>query len=113
MENEKISVNNIIEKYKMAAESLIAILQDIQDKFHYLSEYSLKKVAKKLNISLNHVFSIATFYNAFSLKPKGKYIIQVCMGTACHVRGASRIVEELERILEIKMEKQLVMINFH
>jgi NADH-quinone oxidoreductase E subunit len=93
------------ESYDIRAESLMPILQDIQDALHYLPEDCIKEVAQKLGISLNRVYSMATFYNAFSLEPKGEYIIQVCMGTACHVRGAPGIVEELERILKIKRGK--------
>jgi len=78
-------VNDIIKRYPVSSESLMPVLQDIQDIFHYLPEQGLKEIARKLELSLNRVYSIATFYNAFSLKPKGKYIIQVCMGTACHI----------------------------
>ncbi|MFW6137686.1 MAG: NAD(P)H-dependent oxidoreductase subunit E, partial [Spirochaetota bacterium] len=62
----------------------------------------LKQISRELGIPLNRVYSMATFYNAFSLEPKGKYVIQVCLGTACHVRGAPAIVEELERVLGIQ-----------
>jgi NADH-quinone oxidoreductase subunit E len=98
----KYSFDEIFARYKKIPESLIPILQDIQEQFHYLPEQSLKDVAKILNIPLNRVYSVATFYNAFSLKPKGLYNIQVCMGTACHVRGAENIIEEIENILHIK-----------
>lgn len=102
MSKVKNPLDRIFKKHKLRPESLMPVLQDIQDKFHYLSEKCLKEVAKRLKLPLNRVFSVATFYNAFSLTPKGKYIIQVCMGTACHVRGAPAIVEELERLLGIK-----------
>jgi NADH-quinone oxidoreductase subunit E len=95
-------LDEIFEKYPVSPESLIAILQEIQEKFHYLSEDNIKAVADRLNVPLGLVFSVANFYNAFSLDPKGEYIIQVCMGTACHVRGAPRIVEEIERQLKIE-----------
>lgn len=98
----KKTLDEIVLKYEIKTESLMPILQDIQDAFRYLPEECLKEVAIKLEIPLNRVFSMATFYNAFSLEPKGKYIIQVCMGTACHVRGAPGILVELERILNIK-----------
>jgi NADH-quinone oxidoreductase subunit E len=98
-------IEDIFQKYQFYSirdEALMPILQDIQDKFHYIPEECLREVSQRLEIPLNRVYAIATFYNAFSLEPKGKYIIQVCMGTACHVRGAPEIVEEAERILKIK-----------
>ena len=98
----KIALDKIFERHELFSESLIAVLQDIQEHYHYLSEENIQEVAAKLNIPVSQAYSVATFYNAFSLKPKGEYIIQVCMGTACHVRGAPLIVEELERQLGIK-----------
>ena len=96
-----LSLNDIFEKYELNPESLLSILHDIQNKFHYISEESIKNIAQKLEIPVNVVYSVVTFYNAFSLQPKGKYIVQVCMGTACHVRGAQKVLEELERRLGI------------
>jgi len=96
------ALNEIFEQHEVSSESLIAVLQDIQETYHYLSEENIQEVAERLSIPLHQVFSVATFYNAFSLKPKGEYLIQVCMGTACHVRGAPRIVEEIERVLDVK-----------
>ena len=98
----KIALDEIFERHELFSESLIAVLQDIQEHYHYLSEENIQEVAARLNIPVSQAYSVATFYNAFSLKPKGEYIIQVCMGTACHVRGAPHIVEELERQLGIK-----------
>lgn len=98
-------VDEIIEKYELSEKSLIPVLQDVQDLFHYLSEESLKRISEKLDIPLSRIYAVATFYNAFSLEPKGKYIIQVCMGTACHVRGAPAILEEAERLLGIERGK--------
>ncbi len=99
---ENHDVDDILNRYPAVGESLLAILQDVQEKFQYLPEGVLKQVAPHLNLPLNQVYAVATFYNAFSMVPKGKYVIQVCMGTACHVRGAPGIVEELERLLNIK-----------
>ncbi|MCX7785342.1 MAG: NADH-quinone oxidoreductase subunit NuoE [candidate division WOR-3 bacterium] len=95
-------VNEIIDGYGNKRSALIAILQDIQDMFHYLPESALCEVAKRLNIPLSEVYSVATFFRAFSLVPRGKHTCTVCMGTACHVRGAPRILEEFERRLNIK-----------
>ena len=98
---EKHDVTDVLELYQPVGESLLAILQDIQEKYQYLPEDTLKQIALHLKLPLTQVYAVATFYNAFSMKPKGKYVIQVCMGTACHVRGAKGIVEEIERLLNI------------
>jgi NADH-quinone oxidoreductase subunit E len=82
-------------------ENIIMILQDITARYNYLPEMSLSYVAKKLNMPKSHIFSVATFYKAFSLTPRGKYIINVCTGTACHVRGAEKIKETIEERLHI------------
>lgn len=95
-------VKEIINNYSKKRTALIAILQDIQDRFHYLPELALCEVAKELNIPLSEVYSVATFFRAFSLVPRGKHTCTVCMGTACHVRGAPRILDEFERRLGIK-----------
>ncbi len=80
---------------------LISILEEIQAKYSYLSEEVLKIVAKKLNCSLVDIYEVATFYKAFSLKPRGKHLISVCLGTACHVRGGEMIASEFQRRLGI------------
>ncbi|RLE01454.1 MAG: NAD(P)H-dependent oxidoreductase subunit E [Candidatus Aminicenantes bacterium] len=79
----------------------MSILQDIQDEYHYLPKEALEIASKTLNIPLIDIIGVATFYRSFSLKPKGKHQIVVCMGTACHVRGAPKILEEFERKLNI------------
>jgi len=95
-------VDEIIERHYYEESSLIGILQDVQREFNYLPKPVLKHIAQRLDIPLNRVYSVSTFYRAFTLKPRGKYTISVCVGTACHVRGGKRIVEELERRLGIK-----------
>jgi NADH-quinone oxidoreductase subunit E len=92
----------ILERYPRVEKSLIMILQDIQEEYNYLPPDVLQEVAKQINVPKARVFGVATFYKAFSLKPRGKEIIKVCMGTACHVRGAPLIKDELERQLNIK-----------
>jgi NADH:ubiquinone oxidoreductase subunit E len=82
-------------------ENIIMILQDITARYNYLPEVGLNYVAKNLNMPISHIFSVATFYKAFSLTPRGKYIINVCTGTACHVRGAEKIKETIEERLHI------------
>ena len=81
---------------------LIGILDDIQDKYGYLPEQALRTVGKETGRSLVDIYGVATFYRSFSLKPRGKHIISACLGTACHVRGAPRVVEEIERQLGVK-----------
>ena len=81
---------------------LISILEDVQAHYNYLPEEALRKIAKELRIPLRDVYGVATFYGAFRLKPCGKHLIHVCMGTACHVRGAKRVLEEIERELDIR-----------
>ena len=81
---------------------LISILEAIQAKFGYLPEEELREVAKKTGRSLVDVYGVATFYRAFSLKPRGKHLVWACLGTACHVRGGPLIAQEIERQLGIK-----------
>jgi len=83
------------------ADELIAVLQDIQERFHYLPEEALRAVARRLRVPLTQVFHVATFYNCFSLEPVGTHLVQVCMGTACHVRGAGRVLDRFLRDLKL------------
>ncbi len=78
------------------------LLQDVMEEYGYLPGVTLKRIAQKLAIPLSRVYGLATFYKSFSLTPRGRHLISVCLGTACHVRGAPRIVEKLERDLRIK-----------
>lgn len=94
-ENEAV-VADILGQYEDRRASLIPVLQDIQAHFYYLPEEMLRKVSKKLRISLPEVYQVATFYRCFSLKPRGKHLVQVCQGTACHVRGSERILERVQ-----------------
>ena len=95
-------VRTIIQRYGAKKEALIPILQDIQTEYNWLPSDAIKEVAKELGVSLIDVYGIVSFYRAFSLKPRGKHIITVCLGTACHVRGGTRIVDELSRELNIE-----------
>lgn len=94
-------LDGVLQKNAYDTENVIMILQDITARYNYLPEVALSYVAKKLNIPISHIFSVATFYKAFSLTPRGKYIINVCTGTACHVRGAEKIKETIEEKLHI------------
>ncbi len=95
-------ISNIVEKYNQDRGGLITILEEIQTKYGYLPEKSLRIVSDITHRSLVDVYSVATFYHSFSLKPRGKHLVCACLGTACHVRGAPRIVSELEAQLGIK-----------
>lgn len=92
----------IIGRYPKTQESLIAILQDIQKEYQYLPCEALLKTAEELELPLSKVFSVSTFYNAFSLTPRGETIIKVCTGTACHIRGAKLIQDQIETLLGLK-----------
>ncbi|HCN20432.1 MAG TPA: NAD(P)H-dependent oxidoreductase subunit E [Planctomycetia bacterium] len=87
---------------KLSSGDLIAILQKTQDAYGYLPRGGLEFISRETSIPLARIFGVATFYAQFSFIPKGKYTIRVCTGTACHVRGAGQVVEELERNLGIK-----------
>jgi len=92
----------IVRKYDSSHDSLISILQDVQSEYSYLPESIIKLVARKLELPLIQVYGVATFFKAFSLKPRGKHLLSVCLGTACHVRGAPAVLDEVERELSIK-----------
>lgn len=96
------NITEILSKYQGDESSLIAILQDIQEECNYLPKDVLIHISKELNIPLSRILSVATFFRAFSLTPKGKHHINVCLGTACHVRGGARVMEKMERELKIK-----------
>ena len=92
-------VEEIVDGYDCRREALIAIMQDIQAEYKYLSADALELVAQKLGIGVAKVYSVATFYENFSLEPKGKYIVKVCCGTACHVRKSQPIYDALHEFL--------------
>jgi len=95
-------VGSVLERYSRDASQLVAILQDIQVEYNWLPKEALEEVSQELGIPLSRVFSVATFFRAFSLRPRGRHLIHVCLGTACHVRGAPRILEQIERQLGIR-----------
>ncbi|MFC1525109.1 NADH-quinone oxidoreductase subunit NuoE [Planctomycetota bacterium] len=102
-EEKRIKIDQIISSYEGGKEILVPILQNISAEFNWLPPEILMRVSQVKNIPLGHILRIATFYKSFSLKPRGKHIITVCMGTACHVKGAPRILDRLERELGIKV----------
>lgn len=95
-------VEKIIDRYEEKRTALISILHEIQDRYNHLPEKALKKVASRLKMDLNDIYGVATFYKSFSLTPKGKHSITLCLGTACHVRGGPKILREMKNLLNIE-----------
>lgn len=98
-------VNEILEKHENSSVNIIAILQDIQELYHYLPREIFEYIGKKLDTKASTIYSVATFYENFSLEPKGKYVIKVCDGTACHVRKSVPILERLRSELNLSDKK--------
>lgn len=95
-------MQEILNEFKSSQKELIHILHRIQTEFGYIPPEAIAEVAKHLKISESEIYGVLTFYNAFSLKPRGKHVVTICMGTACHVRGAPRILDEFGRQLDIE-----------
>jgi len=100
MDNDRI--DQIIDKHQGEASSLIQVLLEIQSENHWLPREALEKVSKKLEVPLNEVLHIATFYKTFSLIPKGRHEIHVCTGTSCHVRGSTRLLDAVQDLIGIR-----------
>ncbi len=101
-ENLKVNIDNILSKYSDHSENLIAILQEIQGIYGYISEDAVRYITEKTGVSSSRIMGVASFYAGFRLKPVGKYRIMVCMGTACHVNGSERIGDTVGRVLGIE-----------
>ncbi len=101
--NDEKTVDKIIKKG--GESSLIAILQEVQSHYNYLPEQVLTLLSKKLEIPLSKIFSLATFYRSFSLKPRGKNLLKVCLGTACHVKSGTNLLEKAKRDLSLSEEE--------
>jgi NADH-quinone oxidoreductase subunit E len=95
------AVEGIIKKWKNDREYVIEMLQDVQDEFRHIPKDALEVINRHTHVPVADLYHITTFYKAFSLEPRGKYEIQICLGTACHVKGAQRILEAFERELDI------------
>ena len=95
------TVDTIIEKHHGEASALIQVLLEIQKENHWLPREALERVAEKLQVPMIRIRHIATFYKAFSLVPKGRHEVHVCVGTACHVRGATRVLDTLKDLTGI------------
>ncbi len=94
-------IEDIIDRYPGRPEYLIFLLQDIQSSFGYISQESMRRVCDRTGVPLTRAYSVATFYQSFRLDPKGEHEIKVCLGTACHLKGGQRLVEDLERRLGV------------
>lgn len=101
-EKDREKIDRVLKKYQDDPGPLISILQEIQDIFGYLPREALSYLCERLKIPESRIWGIVTFYAQFYLEPRGKNTIRVCMGTACHVRGAVKILDELQRTLGIK-----------
>ena len=91
----------LLQQFEDQRTNLIPILQEIQETYRYLPQEVLRKISKRLRVPLTDVYQVATFYRCFSLVPRGKHVIQVCLGTACHVRGAPRVLDRVLRDLKL------------
>lgn len=97
------NIQNLLQNYPAGRrENLIPILQEVQEIEGYLSKASVIEVGKYLHIPVSKIYGVATFYNQFRFKPLGKYHIQVCRGTACHVLGSATVLEEIEKFVGVK-----------
>jgi NADH-quinone oxidoreductase E subunit len=94
-------INEIINSFPREKSSILAMMQDIQKEFNYLPRESLAKIADHVKVPFSRVYSMATFYKAFSLVPKGRYTIKVCDGTACHIKGSNVLLSQLNTVLGI------------
>ena len=103
MEEKQNSIKDILVKYNQDKDNLIQILNEVQDKFGYIPKQAQEEVANYLNITLAEVYGVITFYSRFTLKPKGKYSISVCMGTACFVKGSEKLLDRVKEKLKIEI----------
>ncbi len=96
------TLETILENKRSQPQQLIEVLQDVQEAFGYISEETMNTVSKELGVPVIEVYRVASFYKAFTLAPRGRHVITVCMGTACHVRGAPRMLDEVRGQLGIE-----------
>jgi len=95
-------VSSIVNRHGCNRDSLVSILQDVQAEYRYLPEDAIRAVAQQLNLPLIQVYGVATFFKAFSLVPRGEHVVNVCLGTACHVRGAPSVLDQVKRQLGLE-----------
>jgi len=100
--SEYSKIDDIMKNHSWEESALISILHEIENLYNYLPAWALRHISEKLNIPMIQVYGVASFYDAFHLKPRGKHLIRVCKGTACYLRGATQVSEALEKELGIK-----------
>jgi len=108
----KAQVKQVLDKYQSDKSALIDILHDTQSSIGYLPKEALEAIHVGLDIPLSRVYSVTTFFKAFSLNPRGRNLINVCMGTACHVRGSDKVLAQLEKELGIKTGENTADLKF-
>jgi len=108
----KAKAEKALQKHQHDKALLVDILQDIQAEIGYLPKEALQETSEGLGVPLSRVYSVATFFKAFSLTPRGRHLINVCLGTACHVRGAVKVLEKVEQELKIKRGQTTKDLNF-
>lgn len=104
--------NGIIDKYQGEQGVLIQILLDVQSEYNWLPEPVLRRTSEKLKIPFSQIYRVASFYKAMSLTPRGRHLVSVCLGTACHVRGGPRVLDKAEQVLGIKAGQTTQDMNF-
>jgi NADH-quinone oxidoreductase subunit E len=105
-------INEILEKFQGVKGNLIGILHEVQNRYSYLPEEELRYISKRTQVPITQIYSIANFYNRFSLNPKGKNVVCVCLGTACHVKGAEKVMNAIQEKLGIKTGESTDDMNF-
>ena len=100
-------IDSVLEKYGCDKAKIIAIMQDVQEKYRYLPQEALEYIAKKVGMSESKLYGVATFYGNFSLDAKGKYVLKVCRGTACHVRKSANVLQALYEATGLSEKKSV------
>lgn len=98
---DSATIDNIIDRYQGEEGILIQVLLDVQHEYNWLPEDALKRISERLGVAFSEVYRVASFYKAMSLTPRGRHLIRVCLGTACHVRGGPRVLDKVEQVLDI------------
>ena len=98
-------LDEVIQSYGAAKTALIPVLQSVQTRYRYLPEHVVEHISEKMSIPMSKIFGVATFYAQFSIEPKGKHLVQICVGTACHVRGSKELVTRVRKDYGLTSEK--------
>jgi len=109
---EREKVDEIIDRYQDEQGILIQLLLDIQSEFNWIPQEAIVRISERLQIPLSQIYRVVSFYKAMSLAPIGRHLVQVCLGTACHVRGGPKILNRVEEALEIKAGETTQDMNF-